>query len=166
MNETIRRFHVEQISRNVETTTSINCPPVYNNSQMIARWSNSKVSRCYTCKPKRLAKEHIFYIDTQNLVNYHFDMISRPIIIATPHEHVLNIHNLPSSRIASIFESIRLFSEFWSITDYQLLINHGSWKHHEHLHIKIKTNENFIKKIRSDHFQYIKQLKLRYDLKG
>lgn len=166
MDDTIRKFHVEQISRNNDTART--CPPYYvSHTPCMTFSSNAHPKlRCYTCKPKRLAKEHIFYIDTQNSVKYHFDMISRPIIIATPYEHVLNIHDLNPSRISNIFESIKLFAEFWAIPDYQLLINHGSWKHHEHLHIKIKTNENFIKKIRSDHFKFIKQLKMRSDLKG
>jgi len=121
-------------------------------------------TRCYTCKPKRLAQEHVFFIDDQRAVKYHFDMIGRPFIIVTPTEHVSNVQELSKKygnmRLQGIFDSINEFCGFWNIKDYQLQLNHGKWQHHEHLHIKLKVCEDFVQKIRSDHFKFIKMTKL------
>jgi len=121
-------------------------------------------TRCYTCKPKRLALEHVFFIDEQRSVKYHFDMIGRPFIIVTPTEHVSNVQELSNKygnmRLQSIFDSINDFCGFWNIKDYQLQLNHGKWQHHNHLHLKLKVCEDFVQKIRSDHFKFIKMSKL------
>ena len=58
-----------------------------------------------------------------------------------------------------------LSSEFckeWKIEDYSVTYNMGRWKSHEHFHVKIKTKENVIKRLRSNHFKFIKKNK-RYN---
>lgn len=112
------------------------------------------IKKCYTCYPKRLAKQHIFY--KENSVSFHFDMLSRPLIIITPDEHILSLYEMSAERLKVFLDTIDTFCRYWNLKDYQLQINNGSWKNHEHLHIKMKANENFIQKLRSDHFRVLK----------
>tara|TARA_B100001094_G_C18112085_1_gene761787 strand:+ start:688 stop:1350 length:663 start_codon:yes stop_codon:yes gene_type:complete len=118
--------------------------------------------KCYTCFPKRLAKEHTIKIDSENEVKFHFDMCNRPLIIATPFKHINTIGDFETpDDLDKFFRGICNFCNFWNIKDYQLQINHGSWQHHEHLHAKIRGNEDIIHKLRKDHFTLIKLQKDR-----
>ena len=123
---------------------------------------NKGTRKCYTCFPKRLAKEHTFVDDDVNKVKFHFDMCNRPLIIATPYKHINTILDFDTNEeMCQFFNSIKIFCNFWNIKDYQIQINHGDWQHHEHLHAKIKANEDCIHKIRQDHFKLIKLQKDR-----
>tara|TARA_S200000501_G_scaffold360050_1_gene386683 strand:+ start:511 stop:1173 length:663 start_codon:yes stop_codon:yes gene_type:complete len=127
---------------------------------------NKKVNqgsrKCYTCFPKRLAKEHTIKIDEDNKVKFHFDMCNRPLIIATPFKHINTLADFETPQeLHDFFQGIRIFCNFWNIKDYQLQINHGSWQHHEHLHVKIRGNEDAIHKLRKDHFTLLKLQKDR-----
>ena len=48
------------------------------------------------------------------------------------------------------------------LKDYQVLYNQGEWQTHEHFHLKIKVNENIIKRMRADHFNH-KKMEKRYN---
>jgi hypothetical protein len=118
--------------------------------------------KCYTCFPKRLAREHTIQVDEENKVKFHFDMCNRPLIIATPFEHITSITEFGDTEdVNKFFVSISKFCKFWNIKDYQIQINHGSWQHHEHLHAKIRGNEDLFFKLRQDHFKLIKMTKER-----
>tara|TARA_X000001036_G_scaffold438752_1_gene487484 strand:+ start:5605 stop:6219 length:615 start_codon:yes stop_codon:yes gene_type:complete len=118
--------------------------------------------KCYTCFPKRLAKEHTISEDDENSVKFHFDMCNRPVVIATPYKHIETINDFETEKeTVNFFKSIKIFCKFWNIKDYQIQINHGTWQHHSHLHAKIRGNEDIIYKMRQDHFKLIKMQKDR-----
>ncbi len=128
----------------------------------IQRKNTQGTRKCYTCFPKRLAKEHTIKIDDENKVKFHFDMCNRPLIIATPFKHINTLGDFETPQeLSDFFRAIRNFCNFWNIKDYQLQINHGSWQHHDHLHAKIRGNEDIIHKLRKDHFALLKMQKER-----
>ena len=116
--------------------------------------STTSNKKCYTCQPKRLAEQHIFYRDSQ--VTFHFDLLQRPLIIITPDEHIESIYEMTNDRMKAFFNAIDTFCTYWNLKDYQIQMNSGKWKHHDHLHFKLKANENFVQKLRSDHFRLLK----------
>ena len=123
--------------------------------------------KCYTCFPKRLAVEHTIKIDNENSTKFHFDMCNRPLIIATPFKHIKTIQDFENPvEMSNFFKSIAFFCDFWNIKDYQIQINHGEWQHHDHLHAKIKGNEDVIHKLRQDHFKLLKLQKSRAEERG
>jgi|TARA_X000001036_G_scaffold72740_1_gene64187 hypothetical protein len=118
--------------------------------------------KCYTCFPKRLAKDHTITIDYENKVKFHFDMCNRPLIIATPFSHINTLSGFEEpEHLSRFFTAIKLFCDFWNIKDYQIQINHGDWQNHSHLHVKIRANEDFLHKLRQDHFKLLKLKKER-----
>lgn len=117
--------------------------------------------KCYTCFPKRLAREHTISHDLKADVKFHFDMCNRPLLIATPVRHITTISEFSSDEMKKFFESISEFCKFWNVKDYQIQINHGKWQNHEHLHAKIRANEDLIYNMRQNHFKLIKLQKER-----
>ena len=118
--------------------------------------------KCYTCFPKRLAREHTIQVDEENKVKFHFDMCNRPLIIATPFSHINTLSGFENpEHLSRFFTAIKLFCDFWNIKDYQIQINHGAWQNHSHLHVKIRANEDFLHKLRQDHFKLLKLKKER-----
>ena len=162
-------FNRETIDRNNNVTENSSIiPERYKNPTDVTQQKRYLVEKkcgtrkCYTCFPKRLAKEHTISCDEKNSVKFHFDMCNRPIIIATPIKHIKNLEDFDTpEELSSFFNAIKCFCIFWNIKDYQILINHGQWKHHEHLHAKIKGNEDIIYKLRQDHFKLIRLTKDR-----
>ena len=163
-------FNKETIKRNFNSGNETAIPEKYSKPtdvssqrRQLSQISTNKGSRkCYTCFPKRLAKEHTISEDSENSVKFHFDMCNRPIIIATPYKHIKTIQDFETDKeFVNFFKSISTFCKFWNIKDYQLQINHGEWQHHSHLHVKIKGNEDIIYKMRQDHFKLIKLQKDR-----
>tara|TARA_B100000902_G_scaffold70002_1_gene75772 strand:- start:2683 stop:3279 length:597 start_codon:yes stop_codon:yes gene_type:complete len=161
-------YNKESLERSTENNSVI--PERYRNPTDITAQKrlindikkNKGTRKCYTCFPKRLAKEHTFVVDSTNKVKFHFDMCNRPLIIATPFKHINTILDFDTQEeTVQFFTSIKNFCNFWNIKDYQIQINHGNWQHHEHLHAKIRANEDSIHKIRQDHFKLIKMQKDR-----
>lgn len=108
---------------------------------------------CYTCKPRGKVLKHIIEKSTMKNVMFHFDLHKRPIILVTPIKHYTNIYEIPQEEIYGLFESIRYFCNEWNIVDYQISFNNGNWQSHSHFHIKIKTNEKLINRLKKDHFK-------------
>ena len=108
---------------------------------------------CYTCKPRGKVLKHVIEKSTLKNVMFHFDLHKRPIILVTPITHYNNIYEIPNTELFGIFESIKYFCDEWNIKDYQISFNNGEWQSHSHFHIKIKTNENFINRLKKDHFK-------------
>ena len=106
--------------------------------------------RCYTCSPKPYVARFMFY--ETDTIQFHFDLINRPYIIATPKEHVENIYDLSPDKLNNLMTSIQTFCNDRKIYDYQMSVNFGSWKHHRHLHLKIKIDESVYKIMKKDHF--------------
>ena len=165
--EVVEMYNRETLERNKETSA---VPERYRNPTDVTSQrrhinelkKNKGTRRCYTCFPKRLAKEHTFFVDEENHVKFHFDICNRPLIIVTPFKHIRTISDFETpEELADFFNSIKTFCNFWNIKDYQIQINHGDWQHHEHLHAKIRANEDSIHKIRQDHFKLIKLQKDR-----
>ena len=117
--------------------------------------------KCYTCFPKRLAQEHTILYDSKAQVKFHFDMCNRPLLIATPVKHINTVAEFNTEELKEFFDGISEFCNFWNIKDYQIQINHGKWQNHEHLHAKIKANEDLIYNMRQNHFKLIKLQKER-----
>jgi hypothetical protein len=113
-------------------------------------------NRCYTCNPRGKVKKHVIGLSSDNKFRFHHDMNHRPLILVTPVEHLKNITDLSADDMESLFLAIKAFCEFWNIKDYQIIINHGAWKSHEHFHVKIKIKEKIANRMRGDHFKHIK----------
>jgi hypothetical protein len=112
--------------------------------------------RCYTCKPRGKVKKHIINTNETGKFYFHHDMHKRPIIIMTPSRHVETIDELTTDELLDLFKSLKKFTSFWSINEYQLSYNTGNWKNHEHFHCKIRISEKIINRMRRDHFQLLK----------
>jgi diadenosine tetraphosphate (Ap4A) HIT family hydrolase len=89
-------------------------------------------------------------------------MHKRPVIIMTPARHIETIYELTPEELDDLFKSLKEFTTFWNIDDYQLSFNMGKWQNHEHFHCKIRLSEKMIVRMRRDHFEKIK-LESRYD---
>jgi diadenosine tetraphosphate (Ap4A) HIT family hydrolase len=121
--------------------------------------------RCYTCKLRGKVKNHVittFNPDPENKditgFIFHHDMHKRPIILLTPIRHVTSINELSTAEVEMMLKTIRDFTSFWNITDYQISYNIGKWQNHEHFHVKLRLPEKVINRMRRDHF-----LKLKLD---
>ena len=111
---------------------------------------------CYTCKPRGKVLKHIIERSDLKGVVFHFDLHKRPLILVTPIKHYETIYNIPGPEILNIFEAIKIFCNEWNIKDYQVSYNSGEWQTHSHFHIKIKTSEKIINRLRRDHFLRLK----------
>jgi hypothetical protein len=89
------------------------------------------------------------------------DMHGRPVIIVFPNKHYTSIYETGKD-LQLILQEIKHFCEEWKLQDYSVTYNMGRWKSHEHFHFKIKTKENVIKRLRSNHFKFLKKNK-RYN---
>jgi hypothetical protein len=151
----------------IVSLNSQNSKIIINNKEHIKNDENDekkvkiKKRHCYTCKPRGKVLKHIIEKSDIKNVIFHFDLHKRPIILVTPTNHYTNIYEISSDEIKVIFDSIKLFCEEWNIKDYQLSFNNGKWQSHSHFHIKIKTNENIINRMKKDHFK-LKKLEKNY----
>jgi diadenosine tetraphosphate (Ap4A) HIT family hydrolase len=116
-----------------------------------------KDRRCYTCKPRGKVKKHMINVSESGLFTFHFDMHKRPVIIMTPIRHMETILEMTPEELNGLFKSIKEFTSFWKIEDYQISFNVGSWQNHEHFHCKIRISEKIINRMRRDHFNLIKR---------
>lgn len=108
-------------------------------------------NRCFTCKPRGKIKKHVIGYSPCGQYLFHHDMNYRPIILVTPIQHITNIEEINDLR--SLFKSIREFCEFWTIEDYKVSYNCGTWNKNEHFHIKIHIYEKTATRMRGDHFR-------------
>jgi hypothetical protein len=120
---------------------------------------------CYTCKPRGKVQKHIIERSELKQIVFHFDLHKRPLILVTPIKHYNTINEIPGPEIVSLFEGIRVFCDEWNIKDYQVSFNNGEWQTHSHFHIKIKTNEKIVNRLRRDHFLRLKLQKNYLDYK-
>ena len=111
---------------------------------------------CYTCKPRGKVQKHIIERSDIKQIVFHFDLHKRPVILVTPIKHYNTLYEMPGPEVVSLFEGIRVFCDEWNIKDYQISFNNGEWQTHSHFHIKIKTNEKIINRLRRDHFLRLK----------
>ena len=116
----------------------------------------SDISRCYTCKPRGAVKKHIISSSACGQFIFHHDMSDRPLILVTPVFHVNTVYEFSELSLGLMFNAIKLFCTFWSIEDYQVSFNNGSWQTHHHFHIKIKIDEKIARRMRGDHFRRLK----------
>ena len=108
--------------------------------------------QCYTCKPRGKVLKHIINgSDTGNVI-FHFDLHKRPLILVTTKKHYESFYEIPHNEVMELFKSVKTFCDFWAIKDYGISYNPGAWQTHPHFHIKIKTNEKIINRLRRDHF--------------
>lgn len=116
-------------------------------------------NECVYCKLDGKIARHIFL--KKKYCNFMHDMHGRPVIIVFPIKHYKTIHET-GVELHKILLEIRDFCKEWKLNDYSVTYNTGKWKSHEHFHVKIKTQENVIKRLRSNHFRFIKKNK-RYN---
>ncbi len=112
-------------------------------------------SRCYTCKPRGKVKKHIINTSESGKFYFHHDMHKRPIIIMTPSRHIESIDEMTPDEQLDLFKSLKKFTSFWGINDYQISYNSGKWQNHDHFHCKIRVSEKIIDRMRRDHFKLI-----------
>lgn len=122
----------------------------------LVRKTKKKDTRCYTCKPRGKVKKHMINTSSSGNFVFHHDMHKRPIIIMTTGRHAENIYDLSQEELSDLFRSLKEFTAFWNIDDYQLSFNMGNWQNHEHFHCKIRLSEKIITRMRRDHFAKIK----------
>lgn len=116
------------------------------------RERNRSSRQCYTCKPRGKVLKHIISGSDAGNVIFHFDLHKRPLILVTTKKHYESFYEIPHSEVMELFTSIKTFCDFWAIKDYGISYNNGTWQTHPHFHIKIKTNEKIINRLRRDHF--------------
>ena len=116
----------------------------------VVRKSSSR--QCYTCKPRGKVLKHIINGSNTGNIIFHFDLHKRPLILVTTKKHYESFYEIPHEEVMELFTSIKTFCEFWGIKDYGISYNNGTWQTHPHFHIKIKTNEKIINRLRRDHF--------------
>lgn len=113
----------------------------------------SQKGKCYTCNPRKKVLEHI--IQDNNGIIFHHDMCNRSIIVVTPKEHYTSFNDIPLESIGKIFKEINIFCNNWNIKDYNVSYNQGEWQTHKHFHLKIKSYDTIIKRMRGDHFRML-----------
>lgn len=145
----IREFLMEE--RNRISSLQLKKLPINSNTTPIIQ--KPREGRCYTCNPRRKVREHI--ISNSNGITFHHDMCNRNIIVATPDRHYLGLGDLPREEIGTIFNEISKFCSDWNIVDYSVSYNQGSWQTHKHFHVKIKSYDNIITRMRGDHFRML-----------
>ena len=122
--------------------------------------TNVNTKKCYTCHPRGLISNHI--ISKTDTVTFSHDIWKRPLIIVTTNNHYGDLTELDEKTLMQCFKDMKEFTTSWNLNDYQLQINHGSWKTHHHLHFKVKVNEQLINRMRRDHFT-MKKYEQRYN---
>lgn len=146
----IREFLMEEKRRN----KSLQMKGIVKNTNVKETKNNrSQKGKCYTCYPRRKVIEHI--IQNENGVTFHHDMCSRNMIIVTPNNHYSTFSDVPNDEIGIIFKEIDNFCRGWNIIDYNINYNQGEWQTHKHFHLKIKTYDNTIKRMKGDHFRMV-----------
>ena len=111
----------------------------------------TSTSKCYTCKPRGTLKDHI--ISQTEHFTFNHDMFRRPMVIITTKFHYHTIYEIPDSIKINLFEDIRVFVDFWNLSQkYQLIINNGEMQTHHHFHIKLIIEEPIANRMRRDHF--------------
>lgn len=113
--------------------------------------NKKKNSKCYTCYPRKKVSEHI--IQRDKYATFHHDMCNRNIIVITPNKHYSNFENISENIIGILFKSVHKFCKDWNIEDYSVSYNQGEWQTHSHFHLKLKTHDNIIKRLRGDHWR-------------
>ena len=116
-------------------------------------------NECLYCKLDGKIAKHVFLKKEKS--KFMHDMHGRPVIIVFPNKHYKTIHEAGQD-LHIILREIEHFCEEWKLQDYSVTYNMGGWKSHEHFHFKIKTKENVIKRLRSNHFKFLKKNK-RYN---
>jgi len=106
---------------------------------------------CYSCKPRGTVKEHIISKTPEYVFNH--DLFRRPMVIVTSVNHYQSIYDIPPESITNLFSDIKLFIDFWNLSEYQIIINGGK---NQHFHIKIKISPDVANRLRRDHFERIR----------
>jgi len=114
---------------------------------------------CYTCYPKKYHLQFVY--EEKDDCIFHFDLTKRSYIIVTPKRHIETIYELEKDEMFDITHSINSFCKEHNILNYQIVTNMGSWKTHEHLHWKIKLDQELYYRLQEDHFSLLK-LKKNY----
>lgn len=118
-----------------------------------------KKSKCYTCHPRKKVLEHV--IQKNPKVTFHHDICNRNIIVATPNKHYSSFEDISNEYVGILFKDIHKFCMDWNISDYSVSYNQGDWQTHKHFHVKIKTYDTTIKRLRGDHWRRQKLLNER-----
>lgn len=121
--------------------------------------NNNKLSsskkKCSTCNPRKHMQKHT--ITVIGGIQFHHDMCYRNIIIVTPIEHHTSLYG---QNISGLFSTIKEFCDNWNIKDYTIVYDHKT-DTNEHTKIKIRVDEDTIKRIRDTHFKVIEMEKSR-----
>lgn len=147
----IREFLMEERNR-IKSLQLKKLPDIQPNVVVGTKVVRSQ-GRCYTCNPRKKVREHI--ISNSNGVTFHHDMCNRNIIVVTPDRHYLTFDEVGDVEIGTIFREINKFCSDWNIVDYSVTYNQGSWQTHKHFHLKIKSYDNIITRMRGDHFRML-----------
>ena len=161
-NKTLKNFQISTQSSTKSSTQS----STQSNTQSSTQENEWKVvskkkrnSKCYTCFPRKKVLEHI--IEKNEYVSFHHDLCNRNIIVVTPNNHFSSFDSINPTLISNLFLCTHKFCLDWNIKDYSVTYSQGEWQSHDHFHLKIKTHENIIKRLRGDHWRRQKLLKER-----
>jgi hypothetical protein len=145
----IREFLMEEKLR----IKSLQMKGVKYSSVAVVKKTRSQKGKCYTCYPRKKILEHI--IQNENGITFHHDLCTRNMIIVTPNKHYSTLADIPPEEIGIIFREIDSFCTGWNITDYNVNYNQGEWQTHKHFHLKIKTYDHLVKRMKGDHFKMV-----------
>jgi len=142
---------VERIIENIKNGNEIIIPGVPDNLETPGMNDILFKKNCYSCKPRGTVKEHIISRTPDYVFNH--DLFRRPMIIVTSVNHYQSIYDIPPETIINLFNDIKLFTDFWNLSDYQIIITERGGNH---FHAKIKIPPQVANRLRRDHFERIR----------
>lgn len=137
----------ESVIEDIKNGTEIIIPAT---TEFVNETNNFKKG-CYSCKPRGTVKEHIISKTPDFIFNH--DLFRRPMIIVTSVNHYQTIYDIPPETVTNLFNDLKLFTDFWNLKEYQIIINE---KGGTHFHAKIKISPDVANRLRRDHFERIR----------
>lgn len=105
---------------------------------------------CYTCDPFASPKIRSYIFEDGNFGRLHFDLRDRDFFIYTPYRHVEHLTDLdPVEAHAVLREIDRMIGAM--IDSFIVQYNKGSWKSHQHVHMKVTIDEPTFRRIKRHH---------------
>jgi hypothetical protein len=107
--------------------------------------------KCYLCFPRKRTRDAMIQLPESDCI-YHFDLSNRNCILVSPKQHFTSFQDTSPTVVGELFKNVHHFCSFWNIKDYTVLYHQGSFQHDSHFTLKIKTNNQIIKKLKDDHY--------------
>jgi len=92
------------------------------------------------------SKDSSIPFGNDELVRCWFDGKARHMFIITPRAHVSALRDLSDEQLIALFQTAINLLESEGLPDFvNIIVNHGNYMNHSHLHLKINLSSNFVK---------------------